>query len=237
MVELGRKLYAADLLEQPRNIFYLEVEESLGFVTGTATTTDLRGWWHCARRSSSATVRCRRPPDRFETHGAVHHGNNFQGKAAPPKTSKRRPAQGPWLLSGDRARPGAWSSPIRATPRLHSGDILVAERTDPGWIMLFPSAAGLLVERGSLLSHSAIVAREMGIPADGVAGGRDALAEGWRSRRVGRRHRHRAADQQIACGLCKSRRASHHVTPLTCALLRCRGKSEERPARLCSPPL
>jgi pyruvate,water dikinase len=31
--------------------------------------------------------------------------------------------------------------------------------------MLFPSAAGLLVERGSLLSHSAIVAREMGIPA------------------------------------------------------------------------
>ena len=31
--------------------------------------------------------------------------------------------------------------------------------------MLFPAAAGLLVERGSLLSHSAIVAREMGIPA------------------------------------------------------------------------
>jgi pyruvate,water dikinase len=31
--------------------------------------------------------------------------------------------------------------------------------------MLFPLAAGLLVERGSLLSHSAIVAREMGLPA------------------------------------------------------------------------
>ena len=51
------------------------------------------------------------------------------------------------------------------TRRLHEGEILVAERTDPGWIMLFPAAAGLLVERGSLLSHSAIVAREMGIPA------------------------------------------------------------------------
>jgi pyruvate,water dikinase len=49
--------------------------------------------------------------------------------------------------------------------RLQEGDILVAERTDPGWVMLFPAAAGLLVERGSLLSHSAIVAREMGIPA------------------------------------------------------------------------
>ena len=48
---------------------------------------------------------------------------------------------------------------------LQQGDILVAERTDPGWILLFPAAAGILVERGSLLSHSAIVAREMGIPA------------------------------------------------------------------------
>ena len=48
----------------------------------------------------------------------------------------------------------------------------MAERTDPGWIMLFPFASGLLIERGNLLSHSAIVAREMGIPAivaiDGV---------------------------------------------------------------------
>jgi pyruvate,water dikinase len=48
---------------------------------------------------------------------------------------------------------------------LRKGSILVAERTDPGWILLFSSATGLLVERGSLLSHSAIVAREMGIPA------------------------------------------------------------------------
>ena len=30
--------------------------------------------------------------------------------------------------------------------------------------MLFPSAAGLLVERGNLLSHAAIVARELGLP-------------------------------------------------------------------------
>ena len=48
---------------------------------------------------------------------------------------------------------------------LKPGEILVAERTDPGWILLFASAAGLLVERGSLLSHSAIVSREMGLPS------------------------------------------------------------------------
>jgi pyruvate,water dikinase len=46
-----------------------------------------------------------------------------------------------------------------------NGEILVTPRTDPGWVPLYPSVSALLVERGSLLSHSAIVAREMGLPA------------------------------------------------------------------------
>lgn len=49
--------------------------------------------------------------------------------------------------------------------QLLPGEILVAQHTDPGWILLFAAAAGIVVERGSLLSHSAIVAREMNIPA------------------------------------------------------------------------
>jgi pyruvate,water dikinase len=48
--------------------------------------------------------------------------------------------------------------------RLEQGEILVARQTDPGWVVLFPAAAGLLVERGSLLSHSAIVSRELRLP-------------------------------------------------------------------------
>ncbi len=48
---------------------------------------------------------------------------------------------------------------------LSSRSILVAEHTDPGWIMVFPAALGVIVERGSVLSHAAIVARELGIPA------------------------------------------------------------------------
>ena len=59
------------------------------------------------------------------------------------------------------------------------GCILVAERTDPGWTLLFPLAEGLLVQRGSLLSHSAIVAREMGLPCVvGIPGLLDTLADG-----------------------------------------------------------
>jgi len=43
-------------------------------------------------------------------------------------------------------------------------EILIAERTDPGWITLIAHAKGIAVEYGSLLSHTAIVSRELGIP-------------------------------------------------------------------------
>ena len=43
--------------------------------------------------------------------------------------------------------------------------ILVCPSTDPGWTLLFINARGLVVERGGVLSHGAIVARDFGIPA------------------------------------------------------------------------
>ncbi|MCG3179533.1 MAG: Prodigiosin synthesizing transferase PigC [Phycisphaerae bacterium] len=43
--------------------------------------------------------------------------------------------------------------------------ILVCPSTDPGWTPLFVNARGLIVERGGILSHGAIVARDFGIPA------------------------------------------------------------------------
>lgn len=45
--------------------------------------------------------------------------------------------------------------------------ILVAVSTDPGWTPLFTRAKGIVVERGGVLSHCAILSREMGIPAVG----------------------------------------------------------------------
>ncbi len=44
------------------------------------------------------------------------------------------------------------------------GKILVAPMTDPGWVFLMSRAAGLVVEKGSMLSHTAIIGRELGIP-------------------------------------------------------------------------
>ena len=49
--------------------------------------------------------------------------------------------------------------------KLKEGNIILTKRTDPGWISLFPKAGGLIVEHGSMLSHSFVVARELNLPA------------------------------------------------------------------------
>ena len=48
---------------------------------------------------------------------------------------------------------------------LGSDYVLVCPSTDPGWTPLFINARALIVERGGVLSHGAIVARDFGIPA------------------------------------------------------------------------
>jgi phosphohistidine swiveling domain-containing protein len=46
-----------------------------------------------------------------------------------------------------------------------NGKIICALRTDPGWAPLFPACKAVLIERGSSLSHSVILLRELQIPA------------------------------------------------------------------------
>ncbi|HYE12728.1 MAG TPA: PEP-utilizing enzyme, partial [Patescibacteria group bacterium] len=49
--------------------------------------------------------------------------------------------------------------------KLQPGEILVAATTNIGWTPLFPKAAAIVTDIGAPLSHAAIVARELGIPA------------------------------------------------------------------------
>lgn len=48
---------------------------------------------------------------------------------------------------------------------MEAGAVLVAPSTDPSWTPQFLKAAALVMEMGGYLSHGAIVARELGIPA------------------------------------------------------------------------
>ena len=43
--------------------------------------------------------------------------------------------------------------------------ILITKMTDPGWVFLLTTAKGVISEKGSLLSHTAIISREIGIPS------------------------------------------------------------------------
>lgn len=49
--------------------------------------------------------------------------------------------------------------------KLRPGDVLVSPITAPVWSVLFPSVGALVTDTGGVLSHSAIIAREYGIPA------------------------------------------------------------------------
>ena len=66
--------------------------------------------------------------------------------------------------------------------------ILVMSSLDPAWTSLLPKAAGVVLERGGLLSHAAILAREYGIPmVAGVEGAVSRIPNGARLRMDGGR--------------------------------------------------
>ena len=80
--------------------------------------------------------------------------------------------QGVGACGGQVRGPALVLDDVRDCSRLRPGDILVTRQTDPGWGLAFPLIRGLVLERGGMLSHGAILAREYGIPT--VVGVRDA---------------------------------------------------------------
>jgi len=164
VLEIGKHLVATNHIDDIRDVFYLEINELLGVIEGTTTTnrlTDLVKLRKCNMRDYYQGVV---PDERFDTYGAVHIGNSFAGPII------QQTAVSGDCLQGTGACPGVVEGIARCIDdpreaRIAPGEILVAPRTDPGWVMLFAGAAGVLVERGSLLSHSAIVTRELGIPS------------------------------------------------------------------------
>jgi pyruvate,water dikinase len=93
------------------------------------------------------------------------------------------------LLRGLAASRGVYEGPARRVSgpaefdRIVRGDVLVTESTSEAFNILLPLLGAIVTDSGGLLSHSAIVAREYGIP--GVVGTREAterIADGARVR-------------------------------------------------------
>lgn len=160
-LELGKNFAYENIIENKRDIFYLTKEEIFNYVRGTSVDIDFKTLIN-NRKEEFRNFETKHPADRFSTYGIVYTANDYTSK----ETSSN--------VNGDLSGIGACAGVVRAKVKIvHSvaesegleGCIMVAERTDPGWVPLFPISKGILVERGSILSHSAIVAREMGIPA------------------------------------------------------------------------
>jgi pyruvate,water dikinase len=68
---------------------------------------------------------------------------------------------------------------VKEMARVESGDVLVADMTDPDWEPVMKRAAAIVTNRGGRTCHAAIIARELGIPAVvGCGHATDAIREG-----------------------------------------------------------
>lgn len=161
LVGIGNDLSKKGLIAAPRDVFYLTKDELFSMLDGTSVTRDLKGLVELRKKEYAGFEKIE-TDDRIVTRGLVYFHNDLFG-------ASRRLFEGGDELQGISAGTGKVTGPIKVIMSAHqdlelAGEILVAKRTDPGWVTLFPSISGLLVEKGSLMSHSIIVAREMGIP-------------------------------------------------------------------------
>lgn len=162
-LELGVRLAREGRISDQRDVFFLTLPEIFDFVEGRGFTTDLADLVRLRRDESSRYTQVDLPAERLTTRG-------MGGLCLFEPTQTARSIDPGQILQGLGCSAGIVRGRVRVvSDPACAGDlqgcILVAQRTDPGWAPLFPQAMGMLVERGSLLSHSAIVAREMGIPA------------------------------------------------------------------------
>jgi pyruvate,water dikinase len=175
---LGQRLSRAGLIDQPHDVFYLAIDEVTGAVRGTSITRDLRALV-TQRKHEYDIFRQWTPLSRVTTRGIVLANLTRATAPAPPPAAGAGKELHGVACSAGRVRGRAR---VVRTPEHHldiRGEILVAPMTDPGWVFLMVPAGGLIVERGSILSHTAIIGRELGIPTIvGVADATSLIADG-----------------------------------------------------------
>lgn len=161
-LELGRRLYASGLLPAIADVDLLRDVELRRAVAGHPPPTE-------------ALVLRRRWRERYEHAGPLPQ--RFIG--VPPWSAPQAPSGR--VLSGWAASGGQHTGRARVLDepqpaKLKPGDVLVARATDAAWTPAFVAAGAIIVERGGPLSHAAVVARELGLPAVlNIAGAADFL--------------------------------------------------------------
>ena len=170
---LGERLVARDILTEPMDVFFGR-KASLA----TAVAVDSPAAW----KELAAEIREAKAVYAAAKASAPEW---TLGVSSAPETSLN--AKG--VLSGIPGSPGVVEGLVYIVrgvedfANVPNGAILVARTTNPAWTPLFYTAAGVVTESGGPLSHGAVTAREMKIPAVmSVRGVLTALANGDRVR-------------------------------------------------------
>ncbi|MFG2197074.1 phosphoenolpyruvate synthase [Streptomyces sp. NPDC048639] len=158
----GRDLARIGAIDAWDDVFMLRLEEVRGTYEGMVVHAELKNLVALRRKQLAADAELF-APSRFTTRGAPYWSGNLEHAGW-----SRGPAvrSGAGELRGTPCCPGVAEGPavVTDTPRDIGGGILLTYRTDPGWVSALSSAAALVIERGSPLTHVAVVARELGIP-------------------------------------------------------------------------
>ena len=182
---IGRRLSDAGGLAQPDDVFMLTWQEIEDLGTGRAMFPYRVSDLVALRRREHAALAAMQPPatvtvpfgeylppgprgDRGDRDDRGDRGKRAGRSAAVDRPGEQTPAcftlRGTGASGGTAAGPAAVLGDVRDAARLRGGDVLVTRQTDPGWAPVFGLVSGLVIERGGLLSHGAIVAREFGLP-------------------------------------------------------------------------
>lgn len=160
---MGRDLAERGVIDEFADVFYLTVQELRGCYED-ADTASLRELV-AARKAQRAKDAELVAPARFVTTGSTFGRAELASQGWVPITDTPA-AEAGTVLAGTPSASGIVEgvAVVVDEPRDVAGGILVAYRTDPGWVAALPSASALVIERGSPLTHVAIVARELGVP-------------------------------------------------------------------------
>ena len=158
-VALGERLVVDGALDAPDDVFWLTEQELDAAVFGHSWDSDLR-----------ATVARRRGEYAGFANADLARRMVGSGLIAPRTLTADVPAQAAGALAGMGVAPGVLTAEVLVVGAFDPaidvrGKILVTSHIDPGWTLLFVQAAGVVTERGNALSHVAIIARELGMPA------------------------------------------------------------------------
>ncbi|MBN2472948.1 MAG: hypothetical protein JXN59_19655, partial [Anaerolineae bacterium] len=168
-VEREWALQAGKLCGLGDDIFLLTIDEVLDMLSDI----DIATMYVPARKETYAKYRAL-PPYPMIIRGSF---DAFQWAANPNRrndiydTSAKVPVSTSSTITGFAGAAGLVEGRVRLLnapehgEQLQPGEILVAVTTNVGWTPLFPRCAAVVTDVGAPLSHAAIVARELGIPA------------------------------------------------------------------------